>query len=226
MSLRPLANKMLVSYARPEAYVERTVAILARLGYRIVDVAAWVSEQAADARDGAGGAANADLLIIDESRFEEVRSPRPGSSAAELPILLLTGRHGIREQDPRIVGAVMRPCGLHDLYRLLQQLFEDTPRSTPRVDTDLAVVCTRGDLEWKGRLVSLSENGGLMRTSEDLPLGSRFRLSFELSGHGPLEVRAEAAYQIVPNLGVVFSGLEPITRAALHDFVSQTILAA
>jgi hypothetical protein len=206
--------------------VPKTVAILRRLGYRIVDVDVWVAEQSASSADSEQTPAAADLLIVDESRFDELRSPQPGTLAARLPIVLLTGRHGIGVEDARIVGAIRRPAGLHDLYRLAQQLFEDTPRTIPRVPTDLLAHCTRGDASWDGRLISLSENGGLVRAAEKLTLGSCFNLRFELPGHGPVELRAEAAYQLVPDLGVVFSGLEPTIREALGEFVAETILAA
>ncbi len=67
-----------------------------------------------------------DLLLVDERRLAEVM---PGDTVGydSVPIVLLCGRHGATGADPRIVGAVKRPAGLHDLYRLLQQIFPVAP---------------------------------------------------------------------------------------------------
>ena len=56
-------------------------------------------------------------------------------------------------------------------------------------------------------------------------MGSCFDLRFELPGTGALELRAEAAYQLLPNLGVVFSGLAPAARRAIGSYVNDRILA-
>jgi hypothetical protein len=217
MSLRSLSSRVLVSYARAEAYVEKTCAILGRLGYHIVDSDEFVG---VDTDEGGAGARDPDARIVDEHRLSEL------DAADASPIILLTGRGGVSgHSNPRVVGAIKRPAGLHDLYRLTQQVFEDTPRSTPRVPIELPVLCGRDGQDWSGELVSLSENGGLLRCDEVLPLGGCFELRFELPRRGPIALRAEAAYQLVPNTGVVFSGLPPTAREAIGDFVNETILA-
>ena len=209
-------NRNLISYAQPTAYVPRTTAILGRLGYRIVAADAFAQERER------GEAGEPDMLIVDERRLEEVPDvDLPGSP----PILLLTGRRGASVLNSRIVGAVRKPAGLHDLYRVAQEIFEDTPRGLPRVATDLAVRCTRDGGSFDGSLVSLSENGGLLRTEGDLPLGACFDLHLELPHSGSIALRAEAAYQLLPGLGIVFSGLAPRARAAIADFVAEAILA-
>lgn len=217
MSLRSLSSRVLVSYARPEAYVDMTCAILGRLGYHIID-----SEDFARTGPDEGDASvrDPDARIVDEHRLSEM------DGADQSPIILLTGRDGVSaDADRRVVGAINRPAGLHDLFRLAQQVFEDTPRSTPRVPTELSVRCGRDGQDWSGELVSLSENGGLLRCEEALPLGSCFDLRFDLPRRGSISLRAEAAYQLVPDIGVVFSGLPPTAREAIGEFVNDAILA-
>jgi hypothetical protein len=125
--------------------------------------------------------------------------------------------------DPRIVGAVRRPAGLHEIYRLVQQILEDTPRSTPRVPTHLAARCQRDGREWRSVVLSLSENGCLLRSPETLLLGARFRLGFDLPRSGAVEVDAEIAYQLVPDLGVVFNATSPGVREAIGGYVSAAL---
>jgi hypothetical protein len=123
------------------------------------------------------------------------------------------------------VGAVKRPAGLHDLFRLVQQVFEDCPRTTPRLPTHLKVVCRRRGQEWNASLLSLSENGCLLRSPEPLPLGTRLELAFDLPRVGSMELWAEIAYQLVPDLGLVFSGVDPSIRNAIGSYVTASLLA-
>ena len=132
--------------------------------------------------------------------------------------MVLCGRHGVTGADPRIVGAIRRPAGLHEIYRLVQQVLEDTPRSTPRVPTHLPARCQRDGREWRGAVLSLSENGCLLRSPEPLLLGSRIALGFELPRSGKLEVDAEIAYQLVPDMGVVFNATSPSVREAIGAY--------
>lgn len=216
MNLRSLSSRVLVSYARRGAYVDRTQAILGRLGYHIIDV----DEFARLSAEGGSFSREHDARIVDEHRLAEL------DDQDQSPIILLTGRAGMpADGDPRVVGAIKRPAGLHDLYRLAQQVFEETPRSTPRVPADLAAHCGRDGQAWSGELVSISENGGLLRSNAPMPLGACFDLRFELPRSGPLELRAEAAYQLAPDTGVVFSGLPPAAREAIGEFVNDAILS-
>lgn len=213
MSLRPLTQRVVHAYARKGAFVDKTIPILGRLGYRILS-----AESDAEALAAAG---EPELLIADEAHIDALLE---GEAGQGLPIVLLSGRHGVTRDASNIVGAIRRPAGLHDLYRVIQQVFEDTPRTTPRVPTDLRVECGRNGESFAGALLSLSENGGLLRCETDLPLGACFQMHLDLPEVGPLEVRAEAAYQLVPDLGVVFSGLDPSARVAIGDFVSGVLL--
>ncbi len=72
-------------------------------------------------------------------------------------------------------------------------------------------------------MVSLSENGCLLRSPEPVPLGSELRVSFELPRVGRVETTAESAYQLVPDLGLIFSGTPAASRQAILDFVEETL---
>jgi hypothetical protein len=208
------ARRLIISYARSEAYVPFTRVILARVGYPIVPAEEWDDLPAADRER------TPDLRIVDEQRFGEIPED---PSLSEVPMIVLTGRRGVTGADPRIVGAVARPAGLHELYRLIQQTIEDTPRSTPRVATHLPARCRRGEREWRGAVLSLSENGCLLRTPEPMNLGSQIEISFDLPRVGTIETRAESAYQLVPDTGLVFHRTPAASREAILSFVEASL---
>ena len=228
MDLRPLPSRQLVAYARAEAFSDNTLIILARLGYRIFspdgrDILG-MGRQVVGAEVGVSAAdrLRPELYLVDEHRLREVPAATDGTS---VPIIVLTGSRGASSADSRIVGALKRPGGLHDLYRMLQQVFEDTPRSTPRIPTRLAAVCRRSGHEWNASVLSLSENGCLLRTPEPVPLGTELQLAFELPTTGTIRVAAETAYQLVPDLGLVFSATPARIRESISCFVRDSLLA-
>jgi len=211
-------SRLIVYHASRDALGPKTCEILGRLGYQIVE-----SEEYETRREAENGL-RPDLLLVDERRLVEAEIYDDGENSP--PIVLLCGRQGTTGADSRIVGAVKRPAGLHDLYRLMQQVFEDTPRSTPRIATQLLAHCGSGDRLWDGRVLSLSENGCLMRSSESIPLGQEIKLDLMLPNTGALSLDAEAAYQLLPDIGLVFNSMSPADRKMLGRFVSQTLLAA
>ena len=215
---KPVA-RTIVRHAASDALMPTTAQMLGRLGYRIVAPDAFESLRS----DEPG--LTADLLLVDERELAEIGTADEGA-IAKAPIILLCGRQGATGADRRVVGAVKRPAGLHDLYRLIQQIFEDTPRTTPRVATHFRAQVTCGEDHWEGRVLSLSENGCLLRTGESILLGQRMRLELALPQSGPIAVEAEATYQLLPDMGLVFHAVEPSSREALTRFVSQTILDA
>jgi hypothetical protein len=214
MGCRPLTHRILAVHAAPEALAPMTRVILAKLGYVILtpeEIASLGPE--IDAR-------GPELRIVDERNLAELPE---GGAQASVPIVVLSGRHGVTGADPRIVGAVRRPAGMHELYRLIQQVLEETPRTVPRAPTHLVAHCRRNGLEWRATLLTLSENGCLLRSPEPLLLGSRFRLRFELPRSGPLDLEAETAYQLVPDVGVIFNATSPADRSAISSFVQQLL---
>jgi hypothetical protein len=75
-------------------------------------------------------------------------------------------------------------------------------------------------------MLSLSENGCLLRSTEPLTLGTQVNLSFDLPRVGPIELWAETAYQLLPDLGLVFSALEPRARDAIQKYVVDALAHA
>ena len=74
-------------------------------------------------------------------------------------------------------------------------------------------------------MLSLSENGCLLRSPEPMPLGCQVELQFELPSAGTLKTLAETAYQIPPDMGLVFHETSPAVRRAIADFVSSALVA-
>lgn len=190
-----------------------TRAILAKLGYAIL----LPDEFESLARDAGPEELRPAIRIVDERYLGEVPE-----DAEPVPIVALTGRHGVSGADPRIVGALRRPAGMHELFRLIQQVTEDTPRSTPRVPTHIPVRCRKGDRSWSAAILSLSENGCLVRSPEPLMLGSHVELEFALPQRGRMTLEAEAAYQLVPDLGLIFHAAAR-DREAIARFVTDTL---
>lgn len=209
------ARRLLVLHASPDAFSPLSRSILSRAGYRIVDVEDLdqLPPSLADRRP--------DLRLVDERRLGEVPDDGDGAS---VPIVLLTGRHGVSGVDPRIVGAIARPAGIHELYRLVQTVLEERPRSMPRVATHLPARCRRDGREWTGSILTLSENGALLRCTEPLSLRTEVELEFSLPRAGHIITTAEVAYQVPPDLGLVFHSTPAVMRRAIADFVLESIL--
>lgn len=214
-SATELPRRTLVSLAPPHAFAPMARGLLARLGYVILDIETFSEQFDEHARP--------DAYLVDERELGSV----PDDGGPAIPLVALVGRHGVNGADSRVVAAVPRPAGLHELYRVLQTVLEETPRSTPRVATHLAVRCfAEGTGAWKGTVISLSENGCLMRTPESLLLGSKLSLRADLPRVGEIELQAEVAYQVPPDVGLVFSGAPPQTRETLLRFVEETLAGA
>jgi len=213
MTTPAMPRRVLVMHAAPEAFAPRTRLLFQKLGYSIVDPDELTALLESDA------CRRPDLRIVDERSLGEV----PEDSGPQVPIVVLSGRHGVTGADPRIVGAVRRPAGLHELYRLVQQVLEDTPRSSPRIPTHLPARCRVGDREWASSVLSLSENGCLIRSPETPTLGTRLEMSFSLPRAGVLRIDSEIAYQLVPDLGIVFNGTSPAVRDAIKTYVQDAL---
>ena len=207
-----LPRRVLVSYAAPDAFAPTSVSLLTRLGYAIFDSEAFAEQSDPDDRP--------DAFVVDERLLAEV----PDDGGPPIPIVALVGQHGVTGADVRVMGAVPRPAGLHELYRVLQQVLEDEPRNSPRVPTHLAARCCAEDAgAWRASVLMLSENGCLLRSPEPLLLGSKLSLRFDLPRRGEIELAAEVAYQLPPDLGLVFSGVEAGVRRAIVDFISEAL---
>lgn len=213
-------KRTIVYHGSSEALGPGTDVMLSRLGYRMMRPETF-AELASD-----DPSFEPDLLVVDDRRLDELYAQASGEepdATGGARIVLLTGGGRAADDDPRVVGAVRRPAGLHDLYRLMQQIFEDTPRTTPRIATQLSARCARGERNWEGRVLSLSENGCLIRSTEAIGLGQRILLEFSIPNRGPIRLDAEAAYQLMPDTGLVFNAVAPDQRKSIERFVSDTL---
>jgi hypothetical protein len=206
------APQILASHAPPEAYAPMTRAILAKLGYAIL------LPDEIDALEAEKGPVRPVLRIVDERQLAEVPDETPA-----VPIVVVTGRHGATGADPRIIGAIRRPAGMHELFRLIQQVTESTPRVSPRILTHIPARCSQNGREWATTVLSLSENGCLVRSPEPLLLGSRLKLEFDLPRSGTIQVDAESAYQLLPDVGLIFHATRSSDRQAIAGFLKDTL---
>jgi len=209
-------RRLIVSLARPTAFIPLSRAILGRMGYSILPLDEWQASPPLSKREPV-------LCIVDDRMLGNLPSESPFE---RLPILLLSGREPRATEDRRVIGAISQPAGLHELYRLLQQVLEPSPRGALRVPTNLPARMHSADREWSGSVLSLSENGCLLRTPEPLPLGTALEISFDLPRAGRIHTRAEASYQLIPDFGLVFQSTPAASRNAIRSFVEQHLAAA
>lgn len=210
----PLPRRVVVTHAAPDSFAPMSRAILAKLGYAIVTPEDL--EEPSCEIDGD----RPDLRIVDERGLLDVYE----DGGPSVPIIVVTGKHGVTGADPRIAGALRRPAGLHELYRLMQQILEDTPRTAPRIPTHLPATAQRDGREWRVTVLSLSENGCLIRSAETLLLGARLDLRLPLPGQRTLQLDAETAYQLVPDVGLVFHATSPSDRQAISAYIARSLL--
>jgi hypothetical protein len=64
-----------------------------------------------------------------------------------------------------------------------------------------------------------------LRSPEPLLLGSSILLSFRLPRVGEIEIAGEVAYQLVPDIGVIFETTSPTEREAISSFVTNQLAA-
>jgi hypothetical protein len=223
MDLQPLPRRYLVAYASASGFAENTIVILSRLGYEILSPERFEKLRMSGDFEGEVDRPP-DLLLVDERRLCEVPAGELGSEVGGVPIVVLTEAGSMTQDDSRIVAAVRQPVGMHELYRVLQEVVEERVRSSFRVSTELPAVCRLSGREWQAEVVCLSESGCRLRSPEVVPLGSVLQLALEIPAVGTVHVRAESAYQLLPDLGLTFSSLSPHVRQAIGSFVTEALL--
>ena len=98
--------------------------------------------------------------------------------------------------------------------------YNDTAADYPS-DQTIIVECFVDEVgDWRVAILSLSENGCLVRSAESLPLGAPVELRFDLPRCEGLQVAAETGYQLLPDLGLLFGEIPAPTRQAIRRFVS------
>lgn len=157
------------------------------------------------------------LRVVREDRLGEI----PGPTAE--PIILLTRARKSRPKDPRVVGTVRRPAGLHELYRLFQAATEAHPRAVPRVPCSLHATADSDAHRFALTVTSLSENGCLVSGPRLPALDTRLALDIELPWGEHVGGPAVAAYEQGDQLGLVFHDIKLAERKKLVKAVTQLI---
>jgi len=196
------ARTCIASHASDGDFTPTSRSLLWKLGYALVP--------AEEAESPA-------LRVVRDDRLAEVAAPH-----AE-PIILLTQGRGRKSRDPRVLGSVKRPAGLHELYRLIQAALEEQPRSVPRAPCSLVAHGTHADGRWELVVQSLSESGCLV-TGPELPaIDTAFDLEIELPWGVSIATPAVAAYEQGGSLGLVFHGVTLNARKKLAKAVLQLL---
>ena len=205
----PSFRRTIGSYVPPRAYAPGTRAALEKLGYRMVP--ASTPRQARDER------CLPDLRIVDE-RHVHLIPPEEDRT----PLVLLTATSRAGDKDPRIVGYAPRPATLEVLFPILQCALENTPRTVVRASTELPGSCVRADQRWAGAVLSLSELGCLIRTSEPMASGLEFDLIFPLPLHPAgrmMSTRARVIEQCGEGVAMAFEEMPNAERQAVSEYV-------
>jgi hypothetical protein len=205
-------QRRLASYVPPQAYARSVRAALEGLGYQIIPVATQGRFE--------DDSWEPDLRIVDERHIDRIPAE---DYLPRTPVLLLTGQARVTSRDRRVVGSVPRPALLKDLYPILQQTLEETPRVAARAPTELPGRCSQSDRRWMGAVISLSEKGCLFRTSASLTTDQRLNLLFPLPMGQMVTARARVIGQQGPSVGMVFDDLAPPAREAVAHYVEHRL---
>jgi hypothetical protein len=195
--LRPIA-----SHASDSDYAPTSRVLLGKLGYELV--------APEEARTPA-------LRVVRDDRLGEVTAPTVE------PIILLTRARKGRHADPRVLGTVRRPAGLHELYRLIQAATEAHPRSVPRVPCALRAQAQGDGQSWALTVTSISENGCLVAGERRPPLDIKLAIEIELPWGERVGGPAVAAYEQGDGLGLVFHDIKLAERKKLAKAVTRLL---
>jgi hypothetical protein len=170
-----------------------------------------------------------DLVPASLARAPEVRIAREDQLGEvperEIPVITLASRRRrVPSDDPRVVGTVRRPAGLHELYRLLQLSLESHPRAIPRVACDLSAHAQSADGDqWDLRVESLSQNGCLVRGPKLPTLETVLTMRIEMPWGERITVPADVAYERREQRGLVFHGITISVQRRLGKMVFQLL---
>ena len=192
----------IASHARDSDYAPTSRVLLWKLGYALLP-----PEEAPDPA----------VRVVREDRLAEVAGP------TREPIILLTRGRRRKPADPRVLGSLQRPAGLHELYRLLQAATETNPRAVPRVPCALKARASTDTQQWDLTVTSLSENGGLASGAPRPRLDTRIQLDIELPWGESVGGPAIAAYEQGEQLGFVFHDIKLADRKLLTKAVAKLL---
>jgi hypothetical protein len=164
-----------------------------------------------------------DLRIVDDQHFDKLPVE---NYLPRTPVIVLSGARRRTWRDARVVGEVSRPAGLTEIYPLIQNALEDTPRRAARARTQLPARCTHADQRCVGAIVALSVAGCLFRTRAELSPGMNFNLLFPLPRDRMVYTRARALHRNGEGFGMAFSNPPEQSRRAIAEFVTERLATA
>ena len=158
-----------------------------------------------------------DARIVTGGRLGRLRAD------ATEPVILFGGWRSHDRDDPRVIGIVRPPARLLDIYGLLQGALETHPRATPRIPTALSARSHRGGAYIPGAIISLSERGCRLRSTESLSGDESLKLQFALPGSGLIYTWAKPCYRAGNETCLVFESLSENLRSTISEFVTQSL---
>jgi hypothetical protein len=188
---------------------------LQNLGYLLIDLDSEPAERAVHAR----------VWLVDEERLDEL--PRP-QERPELRIALFSTEAQIESappRDERVFARVTRPGRLAPVYEMLQTALEGTPRRVPRVTTRLSARCIYDRNRSMGAVLSSSEGGCLLRSTEGFDRGAQIDLQFALPKFGLISTPAECRYAEGTDVGLAFAEANQETRHTIAHYVAAQLAA-
>jgi len=199
----------------PKSLAPRVLEALRALGYTMIDLdSERVSEQSRE---------NCGLWLVDEERLTELPDAK---EEPDRRILVIASARSAACDDARIFATTRRPARLGAVYEMIQSALESTPRSAPRIRTQLSARCIRGEQRSLGAVLSLSEGGCLLRTGEKLSRGAKLDLQFALPNYGLIATRAECRYARESDAGLAFSEFTADVRHTIAHFVTSQLAAS
>jgi uncharacterized protein (TIGR02266 family) len=156
---------------------------------------------------------------------------QPGSPCAATPVLFLTDDARLAELQALLPGgakqahSVSRP---DDLVAAVAEKLKLAPRADVRVPVRLAVKLQNPPQRVDGESENLSERGMLLRTGEQLPLGTRLVFELTLPGErlavqGEAEVtrHAEPEVEALSGMGLKVLGFKGDGASRVRRFVER-----
>jgi hypothetical protein len=191
------------------AIPRQTRLALDALGYRLVE-----SGHAEPGLDGE--APDCDLRLVDDDQIELIPSP---DDDPDTPVIVLIGTRPAPVEDRRVLGSIRRPAHLQPLYSMLQDALELTPRSSPRIATELPARCVLSDRRWPASVLSLSTTGCLLRSDAALEEGVQLSLQFVIPAQDVITTRARCVSLGAEGAGLVFSGSSMYGRESITHYI-------
>lgn len=205
----------IASYVDPQAFGRLTRAALRGLGYGVV--------QAAFVGRFDDTSWQPTLRLVADRHLDRLPSR---DEDPDTPIIVVAGRDPRPKDDPRIVGQILRPVRLSQLYPMIQQTLEPTPRGAPRVMTEIVARIAHAGERFVARLDSLSIQGCHVRDDARVTPGTRVNLEFALPGSDPVLTRAACVTRTSHGAGLVFDSTTEAVRDSIDAFVTRRLAAS